>query len=212
MILFSSAILIFIMLTSGGYKDIINTVIYSKSTESMGKESADGHVAYAHFFGATKTVGNYQIVFQPFPFVPFVGDNSTTLNFSILDSNNSNVNNVYAALIIKEKNTGSIVGQIPYKFYEFSDVTFRYPFQNVGNYVVTFEAKINGDPKYQNSPLTSNFDISVSNLRQIIPFDQLMLYYVTPSTAALAGIVIYIISRKRTSTATSATNKKQASQ
>ena len=179
----------------------------------MRKENADGHLAYAHFFGATKTVGNYQIVFQPFPFVPFVGDNSTTLNFSILDSNNSNVNNVYAALIIKEKNTGSIVGQIPYKFYEFSDITFRYPFQNVGNYVVTFEAKINGDPKYQNSPLTSNFDISVSNLRQIIPFDQLMLYYVTPSTAALAGIVIYMISRKRTSsTATSATNKKQASQ
>jgi hypothetical protein len=212
MILFASAILIFIMLTSGGYKDIINTVIYSKSTESMGKENADGHVAYAHFFGATKTVGNYQIVFQPFPFVPFVGDNSTTLNFSILDSNNSNVNNVYAALIIKEKNTGSIVGQIPYKFYEFSDITFRYPFQNVGNYVVTFEAKINGDPKYQNSPLASNFDISVSNLRQIIPFDQLMLYYVTPSTAALAGIVIYIISRKRTSTTTSATNKKRASQ
>jgi hypothetical protein len=210
MILFASAILIFIILTSGGYKDIINTVIYSKSTESTGKENADGHVAYAHFFGATKTVGNYQIVFQPFPFVPFVGDNSTTLNFSILDSNNSNVNNVYAALIIKEKNTGSIVGQIPYKFYEFSDITFRYPFQNVGNYVVTFEAKINGDPKYQDNPLTSNFDISVSNLRQIIPFDQLMLYYVTPSTAALAGIVIYIISRKRTST--TATNKKQASQ
>jgi hypothetical protein len=212
MILFASAILIFIILTSGGYKDIINTVIYSKSTQSTEKENADGHVAYAHFFGATKTVGNYQIVFQPFPFVPFVGDNSTTLNFSILDSNNSNVNNVYAALIIKEKNTGSIVGQIPYKFYEFSDITFRYPFQNVGNYVVTFEAKINGDPKYQDSPLTSNFDISVSNLRQIIPFDQLMLYYVTPSTAALAGIVIYIISRKRTSTATSATNKKHASQ
>ncbi|MBV9177698.1 MAG: hypothetical protein JO297_11735 [Nitrososphaeraceae archaeon] len=76
--------------------------------------------------------------------------------------------------------------------------------------MVTFEAKINGDPKYQDNPLTSSFDISVSNLRQLIPFDQLMLYYVTPSTAALAGIVIYIISRKRTST--TATNKKQASQ
>jgi len=190
-------------------------VTYSKSTESIGEDNTDGHIAYAHFFGATKAVGNYQIVFQPFPFVPFVGDNSTTLNFSILDSNNSNVNNVYAALVIKEKNTGSIVGQIPYKFYEFSDITFRYPFQNVGNYVVTFEAKINGDPKYEDNPLTSNFDISVSNLRQIIPFDQLMLYYVTPSTAALAGIVIYIISKKRTNTntttTTTTTNKKQAS-
>ena len=197
MILFSSAILIFIIFTSGGYKDIINTVIYSKSTESMRKENVDGHLAYAHFFGATKTVGNYQIGFQPFPFVPFVGDNSTTLNFSILDSNNSNVNNVYAALIIKEKNTGSIVGQIPYKFYEFSDITFRYPFQNVGNYVVTFEAKINGDPKYQDNPLISSFDISVSNLNKILPFAQLMLYYVIPATVAIAGVAIYALSKKK---------------
>jgi hypothetical protein len=172
-------------------------VIYSKSTESMGEDNTDGHIAYAHFFGATKTVGNYQIVFQPFPFVPFVGDNSTTLNFSILDNNNSNVNNIYAALVIKERNTGNVLGQIPYKFYEFSDITFRYPFQHVGNFVVTLEAKINGDQKYQDNPLISNFEISVNDLRQMIPFSQLMLYYVTPSTAAVAGIAIYLISKKK---------------
>jgi hypothetical protein len=57
----------------------------------------------AHFSGASKNINNYQIIFQPFPFVPFAGDNSTTLNFSILDSNNSNVNNVYSALVITEK-------------------------------------------------------------------------------------------------------------
>ena len=150
----------------------------------MGKEKNNDHMAYAHFFGAIKKVDNYQIVFQPFPFVPFVGDNSTTLNFSILDNNNSNVNNIYAALVIKERNTGNILGQIPYKFYEFSDITFRYPFQHVGNFVVTLEAKINGDPKYQDNPLISNFEISVNDLRQMIPFSQLMLYYVTPSTAS----------------------------
>ena len=107
----------------------------------MGKEKNNDHMAYAHFFGAIKKVDNYQIVFQPFPFVPFVGDNSTTLNFSILDNNNSNVNNIYAALVIKERNTGNILGQIPYKFYEFSDITFRYPFQHVGNFVVTLELR-----------------------------------------------------------------------
>jgi hypothetical protein len=85
--------------------------------------------------------------------------------------------------------------------YEFSDLTFRYPFHSVGNYVVTLKAKINGDPKYQdNNPLISNFDISVSNLCQIIiPFSQLMLYFVTPSTAAIAGITIHFVSKKKKS-------------
>src|SRR5205807_10387915 len=85
-------------------------------------------IIYGHYFGATKVIDKYQIVFQSFPFVPFVGNNSTTLNFSILDNNNSNVNNIYAALVIKEKNTGKVIGQVPYKFYEFSDITFKYPF------------------------------------------------------------------------------------
>jgi hypothetical protein len=178
------------------YKD--NRNFNNGNAEIMGKEKNNDHVAYAHFFGATKKVDNYQIVFQPFPFVPFVGDNSTTLNFSILDNNNSNVNNIYAALVIKEKNTGKVIGQIPYKFYEFSDIIFKYPFQHVGNYVVTLEAKLNGDPKYQDNPLVSNFDISVNNLQQqIIPFSKLMLYYVTPFTAVVAGIAVYLISKKK---------------
>jgi hypothetical protein len=178
------------------YKD--NRNFNNGNAEIMGKEKNNDHMAYAHFFGATKKVDNYQIVFQPFPFVPFVGDNSTTLNFSILDNNNSNVNNIYAALVIKEKNTGKVIGQIPYKFYEFSDIIFKYSFQHVGNYVVTLEAKLNGDPKYQDNPLVSNFDISVNNLQQqIIPFSKLMLYYVTPSTAVVAGIAIYLISKKK---------------
>ena len=103
----------------------------------------------------------------------------------------------HTALVIKERNTGNVLGQIPYKFYGFSDITFRYPFQHVGNFVVTLEAKINGDPKYQDNPLISNFEISVNDLRQMIPFSQLMLYYVTPSTAAVAGVAVYLISRKK---------------
>lgn len=184
-----------LLLLGSGYKDNID--VYDGGAKIMGKEKNSDHMAYAHFFGAIKKVDNYQIVFQPFPFVPFVGDNSTTLNFSILDNNNSNVNNIYAALVIKERNTGNILGQIPYKFYEFSDITFRYPFQHVGNFVVTLEAKINGDPKYQDNPLISNFEISVNDLRQMIPFSQLMLYYVTPSAAAVASVAVYLISRKK---------------
>jgi hypothetical protein len=38
-----------------------------------------------------------------FYFIPFTGDNSTTLNFSILDNSKSNVTDVYSALVITEK-------------------------------------------------------------------------------------------------------------
>lgn len=149
------------------YKD--NRNFNNENVEFIGKEKNNDHIAYEHYFGATKVIDKYQIVFQPFPFVPFVGDNSTTLNFSILDNNNSNVNNVYAALVIKEKNTGKVIGQVPCKFYEFSD-----------------------------NPLISNFDISVINLQQqIILFSKLMLYYVTPSTTVVAGISVYLISEKK---------------
>jgi hypothetical protein len=162
--------------------------------------SNQGNVAYAHFFGISKNVDNYQIVFQPLPIVPAVNEDST-LNFSILDKDNANVNNVYAALTIREKNTDKVVGQVPYKFYEFSDITFPYKFTNNTDYIATFEVRINGDSKYQDNPLVSNFDISVGNNNAYkikIPFSQLMLYYVTPVTAAIAGISIYIFSRKKT--------------
>jgi hypothetical protein len=108
---------------------------------------------------------------------------------------------VYAGLTIREKNTAKVVGQIPYKFYEFSDITFPYKFRNNTDYIATFEARINGDPKYQDNPLVSNFDISVGNnknaFKVTIPFVQLMLYYVTPAAAAIAGITIYVFSKKK---------------
>jgi hypothetical protein len=161
--------------------------------------SNQGNVAYAHFFGISKNVDNYQIVFQPLPIVPAVNEDST-LNFSILDKDNANVNNVYAALTIREKNTDKVVGQVPYKFYEFSDITFPYKFTNNTDYIATFEVRINGDSKYQDNPLVSNFDISVGNnnaYKITIPFGQLMIYYVTPATAAIAGISIYVFARKK---------------
>src|SRR5919109_5552246 len=78
-------------------------------------------VAYGHYFGATKNIDNYQVIFAPYPSTPITDDNSTSLNFSILE-NNTNVYNVYASLVVSDKQSGDIVGQVPYKLSEFSDI------------------------------------------------------------------------------------------
>jgi hypothetical protein len=154
------------------------------------------NIAYAHFFGKQKTIDNYRIVFQPSSSTPSAGENAT-LNFSILVKDNLNVNNVYAALIIKEKNTGKVVGQIPYKFYEFSDITFPYKFQNNLDYTANLESRISGDPKYEAKPLIADFDIFVGNPLWI-SFKELMLYYVTPTVVIVpVGIVLYQYIKKK---------------
>ena len=151
-------------------------------------------VAYGHFFGATKNIDNYQVIFSPSPSTPIAGDNSTSLNFSVLE-NNANIYNIYAALVVTEKQSADIIDQVPYKFEEFSDITIPYTFNDTGTYVVTLQTRIVGDEKYQDSPMVASFDISVGN--QSIPFDELMLFYVTPATAAIAGIAIYLHSKKK---------------
>jgi hypothetical protein len=151
-------------------------------------------IAYGHFFGATKKVDDYVVIFAPQPSTPIASDNSTSLNFSVLE-NNTNIYNIYAAAMITEKQSGNIIGQVPYKLYEFSDITIPYTFNDTGNYVVTLQTRITGHEKYQASPLVASFDISVSN--QLIPFDELMLFYVTPVAAAIAGIAIYLHSKKK---------------
>jgi hypothetical protein len=151
-------------------------------------------LAYAHFFGATKNIDNYQVIFSPSPSTPIAGDNSTSLNFSVLE-NNTNVYNIYSALVVTDKQSGDIVGQVPYKIQEFSDITIPYNFNDTGDYVVSLQTRIAGDEKYQDSPLVASFDISVGN--QLIPFDELMLFYVAPATAAVAGIAIYLHSKKK---------------
>lgn len=151
-------------------------------------------VAYGHFFGATKNIDNYQIIFAPSPSTPITGDNSTSLNFSVLE-NNANIYNIHAAMVVTEKQSGDIIGQIPYRFQEFSDITIPYSFNDTGTYVVTLQTRIAGDEKYQEDPLVASFDISVGN--ELIPFDELMLFYVAPATAAIAGIAIYLHSKKK---------------
>jgi hypothetical protein len=162
-----------------------NAIIYQEKNLSL---------AYAHIFTdtpntITKNIDNYQIVFLPFPNIPLVNDNSTKLNFSLME-NKTDVYNVFVSLIIKDKESGNIVEQIPYKFYEFGDITFPYIFQNVGDYIITFHARINGDPKYEVNPLIANFDVSVVKPGEI-PFIAWIIS-LTPIIAAIAGIVIYM--------------------
>jgi hypothetical protein len=156
--------------------------------------SGDTEITYAHFFGTTKNVDNYQVIFAPSPSTPIAGDNSTLLNFSVLEKN-ANLYGLHVAMVVTDKESGNIIGQIPYKFQEFSDITIPYMFNETGTYVVTLQTRITGDEKYQNTPLVASFDISVGN--QLVPFDELMLFYVTPATAAVAGIAIYLHSKKK---------------
>lgn len=145
-----------------------------------------------HFFGATKNIGNYQIVFAPYPVLPLAGDNSTLLNFSILDKDNKNVNSINASLIIKNKLNGTIIHEFPIKFYDFSDITFPYTFKKIGDYQLTLLVKINGDPTYSQTPLSVDFDISAANPNQIIPTNELVIYYLLPGLAAVAAVVAYL--------------------
>lgn len=150
---------------------------------------------YGHFFGGiVKTVGDYEVTFVPYPSTPIAGSNSTLLNFSILKENN-NVNNVHVAITIAEKATGKTISQFPYKLYEFSDVTLPYTFSNATEYAVTLQARIAGDEDFQESPLTASFDISVTDPNQWIPFDQLMLFYVTPPAVIAASATAYLYLR-----------------
>jgi hypothetical protein len=172
-------------------------VLLSDITNIINKEKI--LLVYAHIFtdkqdaAVTKNIGKYQIVFLPFPNNILVNDNSTKLNFSLME-NKTDVYNVFVSLIIKDRDSGNIVDQIPYKFYEFGDITFPYTFQNIGDYIVTFQAKINGDPNYKVTPLTASFDISVMSSE--IPFNAWMVSLI-PIIAAIAGIVIYMDFSKR---------------
>ena len=153
--------------------------------------------AHAHFFGSTMNVDNYQIVFSPYPATPKAGDNSTTLNFSVLDSNGDNVNNIYSALVITQKQSGTIVYQVPFRLFEFSDISIKYTFPKPGDYIATLQTRIQGDPKYQANPLVASFAVSALDPNQLIPFDELILFYVTPGAAAVAGVAIYLHSKKK---------------
>jgi hypothetical protein len=153
-------------------------------------------LAYGHFFGENITRDGYQVVFQPFPFAPMAGDN-TTLNFSILDEENLNIHNIFSALVITDKESNETIAQIPYKQYMYSDITIPYKFTNNSEYLVTLETRIIGDSKYQAQPLTATFDLIVGD-QTAVYFKMIMVYFVTPVCAAIIiAILIYELHWKR---------------
>jgi hypothetical protein len=159
-------------------------------------QGGDSFLADAHFFGENITRDGYQVVFQPFPFAPMAGDN-TTLNFSILDEDNLNIHNIFSALIIQNKKTNETIAQIPYRQYIYSDITFPYIFSNNSEYLITLETRVIGDPKFQTQPLTASFDLIVGDQTSEY-FKMIMIYFVTPVCAAIIGaILIYELRWKR---------------
>ena len=168
-----------------------------------GVEHIGAHIptASAHFFGVpilqNKTVGNYKVVFQPYPLTPLAGDNSTQINLSVLDEEGKNINIIFASLSIKQKETGDLVKNFPVKLYEFSDMTFPYTFAKSGMYVVTLNSKINGDPVYSETPLVVDFDLPVRSGGLFESFRELMIYFLTPALIAITGLAIYLRMKKR---------------
>jgi hypothetical protein len=174
---------------------LISAVILQQKNDLLGgiNEFSSSSPVYAHFFGDNKTIDGFRVVFLPFPPVPVAGEN-TTLNFSVLDEENSNINNIFSALIIKEKESNQVVGQTPYKRYEFSDFSIPYKFSNNTKYEVTLETRVMGDPKYQAKPIVASFDLSVGDL-SFIAYRNLMIYYVTPVSLVAAGCLVIIYRR-----------------
>lgn len=157
------------------------------------------HYAYAHSTvdgGAiVKTTDNkYQIAFQLYPKFASAGQNAT-LHFSILNENGSNLVGVYAALVMKEKEPGTIVEQMPYRFYESSDISIPYKFHDNSKYVATLLTRIGGDSKYFTTPLQADFDIPVGQTTTISPNELLVM--VVPFTSVLVGGIIFGFKKKK---------------
>jgi hypothetical protein len=155
--------------------------------------------AYAHSTvdsGAMlKTIDNkYQIAFQLYPKFASAGQNAT-LHFSILDEKGSNFVGVYAALVMKEKEPGTIVEQMPYRFYESSDISIPYKFDDNSKYVATLLTRIGGDSKYFTTPLQADFDIPVGQTTTISPNELLVM--VVPFTSVLVGGIIFGFKKKK---------------
>jgi hypothetical protein len=74
------------------------------------------HLTYAHIFIdtpniITKNIDKYQVVFLPYPNIPLTNDNSTKLNFSLMEKK-TDVYNVFLPLITKDRRSGNVVQQI----------------------------------------------------------------------------------------------------
>lgn len=120
-----------------------------------------------------KKMDKYKVLFLPYPKEPIKGDNTTLLNLNIVDEN-GDLKNIYSSVIISNKKNGSIVSQTPFKFYVVSDLSVPYMFLNEGDYIVSLLTKINGDPKFELSPIIANFDLKVRDKKTTESSDSLL--------------------------------------
>ena len=154
--------------------------------------------AYAHSAvnsGAmVKTIdGKYQIAFQLYPKVATAGQNAT-LHFDIRGANGSDVTGgIYAAVLMKEKEPGTIDEQVPYRFYESSDISIPYNFHDNSKHVATLLTRISGDSKYHATPLQADFDIPIG---WILSSNEFLLMAI-PSISALAGGIVFVLKKVR---------------
>jgi hypothetical protein len=143
---------------------LLSVRIMDTSVHFLSSGDAYGHLAElpgAQSAVMSRSIGNYAVLFQTSPSPAQVNNNMTMLRFSIMQ-NNQDTYGVFAALVIKEKSSGNISAQFPYKFYEFGDIDFRHTFLNAVDHEVILQARISGDPQYQNNPLVANFDVPVT--------------------------------------------------
>jgi hypothetical protein len=179
-------------------KNIVRVLLIALSVFGVPLVSLSQY-AYAHSTAVdsgavVKTIDNkYQVAFQIYPKFASAGQNAT-LHFDILNEDGSNLVGVYAALVMKEKEEpGTIVQQMPYRFYESGDISITYRFDDNSDYVATLLTRINDDPKYLATPLQADFDIPVGQAIKISPNE--LLPQVVLFASAIAGGIVFIFKK-----------------
>ncbi len=120
--------------------------------------------SFAHIFSDTsgaefKEFGKYYVAFLPVPADPQPNE-TAVLNLNIQE-NGTDVKNVFASVVIKDKESGNVISGVPSSLYEVADLFFPQNFTESGNYLVTLTENIRGDPQYSNSPIIADFEIYV---------------------------------------------------
>ena len=191
---FPYRVLLLIMLVLSPLVSNVMDVIDTSNNYSILGTNAYGHLTEAPSTQSgvmSKSIGSYVVLFQWIPPPsPQGSDNSTLLRFSVME-NNQDTYGIFAALIIKEKGSGSISAQFPYKFYEFGDIDFRYTFQNAVAHEVILQARIPGHPQYQNNPLVANFEVPVIIGGTMLKFAEIII--IVTFIALPVGMVILIL-------------------
>ena len=184
----TSIILLLYLITENYYFQLTN------NQQLMVFNYAYAHIPIGTTNSITKTVDNYDIVFLPYPSIPRPNDNSTLLNFNVQE-NGVDAYGMFVSLIIKEKESGKLISQIPYKFHAFGDITYRYAFKNSTDYTLLLQTRINGDPKYEKNPLEVSFDISVRNESENSNLTNIILY-VPPIIVIIIIVYIFVKNKK----------------